>query len=67
MTIVPVFEEVLVIEKRLMLKEKLHIRKVTSSESVAVPMTLRRETAIVERLDSTGAAPADDPDQTKAP
>ena len=50
-TIVPVFEEVLVVEKRLMLKEELYIRKRATSETVAVPVTLRHQTATVERLD----------------
>jgi uncharacterized protein (TIGR02271 family) len=50
LTIVPVFEEVLVVEKRLMLKEELHIRKRTMVEAVATPVTLRRQTADVEHL-----------------
>ena len=49
-TIVPVFEEVLFVEKRLMLKEELHIRRRTTTESVEVPVTLRRQTADVERI-----------------
>ena len=53
-TIVPVFEEVLVVEKRLVLKEELHIRKRVTSETVAVPVTLRHQTATVERLDEKG-------------
>lgn len=54
LTIVPVFEEVLVVEKRLMLKEELHIRKRATSETVAVPVTLQTQTATVERLDGDG-------------
>jgi len=50
-TIVPVFEEVLVVEKRLMLKEELHIRRKTEVETVSAPVTLRRQTAEVERLE----------------
>lgn len=49
-TIVPVFEEVLVVEKRLMLKEELHIRRRTTVETVAEPVTLRRQVAEVERV-----------------
>ena len=52
MTIVPVFEEVLVVEKRLVLKEELHLRKCTSVEAVEAPVTLRKQTARVERLDA---------------
>lgn len=48
-TIIPIFEEILVVEKRLVLKEELHIRKRTSEETVQMPVTLRRQTASVER------------------
>lgn len=48
-TIVPVLEEVLVVEKRLVLKEELHIRRRVASETVEVPVTLRKQRAIVER------------------
>jgi len=53
-TIVPVVEEVLVVEKRLVLKEELHIRRQVTSERVDVPVTLRKQRAIVERIDSDG-------------
>jgi len=49
-TIVPVLEEVLVVEKRLVLKEELHIRRALESEPVEVPVTLRKQRAVVERL-----------------
>jgi uncharacterized protein (TIGR02271 family) len=55
-TIVPVLEEVLVVEKRLVLKEELHIRRRVTAETVEVPVTLRRQRAIVERK-----APDDSP------
>ncbi|WP_457092244.1 YsnF/AvaK domain-containing protein [Microvirga sp. P5_D2] len=48
-TIIPVMEEVLVIEKRLMLKEELHIRRRIVTEAVEVPVTLRKQHATVER------------------
>jgi len=48
-TIVPVVEEVLVVEKRLVLKEELHIRRRVETETVEVPVTLRKQRAIVER------------------
>lgn len=51
-TIIPIFEEVLVVEKRLMLKEELHIQRRTTVEPVAMPVTLRRQTADVEHLDA---------------
>jgi uncharacterized protein (TIGR02271 family) len=53
-TIVPVLEERLVIEKQLFLKEELHIRRDVKSETVEVPITVRSERAIVERFDANG-------------
>jgi stress response protein YsnF len=50
LTIVPVLEEVLVVEKRLVLKEELHIRRRVETETVEVPVTLRKQRALVERL-----------------
>lgn len=52
--IVPVVEEVLVVEKRLMLKEELHIRQRTETIAVEQPVTLRRQRVTVERLDAAG-------------
>jgi len=49
-TIVPVLEEVLFVEKRLVLKEELHIRRQATTETVEMPVTLRRQRAIVERV-----------------
>ena len=48
-TILPVVEEVLVVEKRLVLKEELHIRRRVETETVEVPVTLRKQRAVVER------------------
>jgi stress response protein YsnF len=48
-TIVPVLEEVLVVTKQLVLKEELHIRRRVESEAVEVPVTLRKQRAVVER------------------
>jgi stress response protein YsnF len=44
-----VLEEVLVVEKRLVLKEELHIRRRVETETVEVPVTLRKQRAVVER------------------
>ena len=49
-TIIPVLEEVLVVEKRLVLKEELHVRKRTTTEAVEVPVELRKQRAIVEHI-----------------
>jgi uncharacterized protein (TIGR02271 family) len=54
LTIVPVVEEVLVVEKRLMLKEELHIRSQTEKTTIEQPVTLRRQRATVDRLDAAG-------------
>jgi uncharacterized protein (TIGR02271 family) len=62
-TIVPVLEEVLVVEKRLVLKEELHIRRRVAAETVEVPVTLRKQRAIVERI----APDAYNPNEEKAP
>ncbi|GEO13745.1 YsnF/AvaK domain-containing protein [Microvirga aerophila] len=50
-TIIPVLEEVLMVEKRLVLKEELHIRRRVGQETVEVPVTLRKQRAIIERTD----------------
>lgn len=55
-TIIPVVEEVVVVEKALVLVEEIHVRRVTSSESVQIPVKLRAERASVER-DSEGKSP----------
>lgn len=48
-TIVPVVEERLVVEKRLVLVEELHLRRRTTREDVSVPTTLRRTRVDVTR------------------
>jgi stress response protein YsnF len=53
-TIVPVFEEILVVEKRLLVKEELHIRRKTSTEEVEVPVSVRKQRAVIERIDPKG-------------
>ena len=54
-TIVPVLEEVLVVTKQLVLKEELHIRRRIETETVEVPVTLRKQRAIMEREASDGS------------
>ena len=53
-TIVPVLEEILVVEKRLILREELHIKQEVSHETVEVPVSLRKQRAVVERADAQG-------------
>ena len=50
-TIVPVLEERLVVEKRLFLVEEIHLRRSVTAEAVAVPVTLRRTHVEVERTE----------------
>ena len=52
MTIVPVFEEVLFVEKRLVLKEEIHIRRRTTTEEFETAVQLRKQHGSVERLDT---------------
>lgn len=51
LTIIPVVEEILVVEKRLVLREEIHLRQVTTTQSVEMPVTLRQQHAVVERDD----------------
>ena len=57
--IIPVVEEMLVLEKRLVVVEEMHIRIVQSQEEVEQTVPLRRQRAEVERLapDGKGVAP----------
>jgi stress response protein YsnF len=53
-TIIPVVEEVLVVEKRLFLKEEIHIRRSAETDTVEIPVTLRRQRVVVQRFDEAG-------------
>lgn len=48
-TIVPVLEERLVIEKRLFLLEELHLQRTTTVDPVEIPTTLRRTRVDIDR------------------
>jgi stress response protein YsnF len=50
-TIVPVLEERLVIEKRLFLVEELHLRRAVEHQAVELSTTLRRTRVAIERED----------------
>lgn len=62
--IVPIYEEVLVVRKRLMLKEELHITRRRREVNRPQTVTLRREEVEVERLEgsaeSAGEPQSDD-------
>lgn len=51
-TIIPLYEEVLVVEKRLLLTEELHVTKRRSERRDPQQVTLRREEVSVERQDA---------------
>jgi uncharacterized protein (TIGR02271 family) len=57
--IVPVVEEVVVVETRLMLKEELHVRRHQTSKPFSQRVRVRVEEAVVQRV--PGATPAADP------
>lgn len=48
-TIIPVLEEVLVVEKRLVLKREIRIRKRSTLQTIELPVKLRKQQAKVER------------------
>lgn len=50
-TIVPVLEEILVVETKLLLKEEIRIRRTSTKETVEESVTLRKQRAIVETLE----------------
>ena len=49
-TIIPVVEEVLKVERRLVLKEEVHIRRIKQTQRYQESVTLRRQEAQVSRL-----------------
>jgi len=55
--IIPLLEEVLVTEKRLMVKEELRITKRRIEEPASQQVMLRREEVVVERLDPSEQQP----------
>ncbi|WP_106477295.1 DUF2382 domain-containing protein [Phytohalomonas tamaricis] len=53
-TIIPVVEEVLVVERRLRLKEEVHIHRVRTTTPYREEVTLREQDAVVTRDDDEG-------------
>lgn len=51
-TIIPVLEEIVVVEKRLVLVEEIRIRKIATTEEVSIPVTVRKQRVTVERLEN---------------
>ena len=56
-TVIPVVEERLVIEKRLVLVEEIRVERRHESETVKVPVTVRRQRVDVERLPEDSSDP----------
>jgi stress response protein YsnF len=54
--ILPVLEEVLVIERRLVLREEIRLRLVAAEEAIEETVTLRRQRAEVEKLPPAATA-----------
>ena len=52
-TIIPVVEEEVIVEKRLVLVEEIHVSRRTTTSREDIPVTLRAERAEIERLDAT--------------
>jgi len=48
-TIIPVVEEVVVVEKRLVVVEEIHVRRKSTSETRRIPVTLRSEQVRIDR------------------
>lgn len=64
-TIIPVMEEVVVTETRLVLKEELHVRRIAETREHQQTVLLRRQRAEVERLPATGKPLADTENPTR--
>ena len=60
--VIPIVEEVLVIERRLLLKEEVRVRRVRSTERHQESVTLRHHEAVVTRLPVEPPAAGEDPD-----
>jgi|LNFM01.1.fsa_nt_gb uncharacterized protein (TIGR02271 family) len=54
-TVFPIVEERLVVTRQLVLTEEIHVRRVVDRRREEVPVTLRREEAVIERNDAPEA------------
>jgi stress response protein YsnF len=53
-TVISVVEEVLVVERRLVLKEEIRLRRVRTTEQYRETLTLREQQAVIERSEPGG-------------
>jgi len=56
-TIVPILEEVLVVERRVRIKEELHITRIQREETHREAVVLKAEQVSIERFDESGTPP----------
>jgi uncharacterized protein (TIGR02271 family) len=56
-TIISLVEEIVVVTKRLVVREELHIRRIKSTEHVETPVSLRKQRAVVERTELAEDSP----------
>jgi uncharacterized protein (TIGR02271 family) len=69
-TVVPIVEEILKVERRLMLKEEVYIRRIKTTERYQEKVTLRRQEATVSRIpiaDPTVPGEGTQPTQSSTP
>lgn len=68
-TIIPIVEEILVVERRLVLREEIHLTKSTRVRTVEQPVALRSEEAVIERIEPArdGGAGSADPQKESEP
>jgi uncharacterized protein (TIGR02271 family) len=62
-TVIPVVEEVVVVEKKLVLVEEIHVRRKSTIQTEQIPVTIRAEQAAVDRSGFDGPADRDVLDQ----
>jgi uncharacterized protein (TIGR02271 family) len=65
--VIPIVEEVLVIERRLLLKEEIRVRRVRSTERHQESVTLRHHEAVVTRLPVEPPAAGESPEASAQP
>jgi len=65
--VIPIVEEVLVIERRLLLKEEVRVRRVRSTERHQESVTLRYHEAVVTRLPVEPPAAGESPEASAKP
>jgi uncharacterized protein (TIGR02271 family) len=65
--IIPIVEEVLVVERRLFLKEEVHVRRVRTTERHQESVTVRHQEAVITRLSGKTEAQKRGSEATDAP